>query len=278
MKIEAYFDESGIHKQAPVCVVAGFYGTGIAWRKFEKRWNTILLDHGLLETGFHSKEFFGRKDKKRIGQYEGWSDQKARNLLERLVQIILSSRVFPIGYASIVADFNALPLVSRQWLTGAKFRKTNGEYISGGCPSKCYYLPFQFAALKSATLSNANATDKIDFFVGLDRTFHEYASELYQFLLADGRLPEPLRSLLGEISYPLSRDTPGVQAADLLAYRIYRGAKEKLAEPNSEPSPLMMRLLKNWKGKRTLPLMNTEIFVGMEKEGQAAYERMIKGK
>lgn len=40
----------------------------------------------------------------------------------------------------------------------------------------------------------------------------------------------------------------------------------------------MMMLLKNWKGKRTLPLMNTEMFVGMEREGQAAYERMVKGK
>lgn len=215
MKMKAYFDESGIHRQAPVCVVAGFYGTDLAWKKFEKRWNTILSDHGLQEIGFHSKDFFGRNNKKRIGPYEGWSDAKARNLLDRLVQTILSCRVFPIGYAVMVGDFNALPLVSRQWLTGAEFRKSDGEYISGGCPSKCYYLPFQFAALKSATLSNANATDKIDFFVGLDRTFHEYASELYQFLLADGRLPESLRCLLGEISYPLSKDTPGIQAADL---------------------------------------------------------------
>jgi hypothetical protein len=78
--------------------------------------------------------FFGRQDGKRIGEYKDWSDSKAKNFLDLLVGIVKRSRVVPIGYAVIVEDFLAMPLISRQWLTGAKFRKEDGVYVSWGVP------------------------------------------------------------------------------------------------------------------------------------------------
>jgi hypothetical protein len=276
--MEGYFDESGIHDGAKVCIVAGYYGGQAAWRKFENEWNAILSEYsGLADYGFHAKEFFGRNGEKRVGKYKGWSDEQARTFLNRLVQAIVRNRIFPIGYGVVVEDFLALPLVSRQWLTGAKFRKSDGKVVTSGCPSKSYYLPFNFCMLKSAKLSNANSVDKIHFFVGLDRSFHEYASDLYKHTLVDDRLEESHRDLLGTIAYPLSKDTPGIQAADLLAYRLYRGAKDALSNPNYAPSPLMLKLLKNWKGTLSFRLMNSVLFAQMETEGKAAYERMMKG-
>jgi hypothetical protein len=274
--MEAYFDESGIHDGAKVCVVAGYYGTQIAWRKFEGQWNKVLLDYPEIKgEGFHAKRFFGRDDKhERLDGYVGWSDDKANKFLERLIQCTLRNRIFPIGYAIVVDDFLALPLESRQWFTGAKFSKPDGKLETSGCPSKPYYLPFQFCALKSAQLSNA---EKVHYFVGIDRTFQGYAAELYKFLMIDDRIDLAMRERLGgTLLNPPAKETPGLQAADLLANRIYRAALAKLADPNSPDSKLLLKLLTNWKATLRLRLMNAELFSEIEKAGRVAYEKMIR--
>jgi hypothetical protein len=176
----------------------------------------------------------------------------------------------------IVKDFLGLSIHNRQWLTGARFSKIDGSAETEGCPDKAYYVPFHFCILKSATISNANPTDKIHFFVGTDRTLHSYASALFDYLLIDDRLDESLRNRLGTIVNPRAKDTPGLQASDLLVYRMYRASKDRLATPESDPPQLLMRLIRNWRGEKTVKLFNTEIFLKMEKAGREAYEKMMK--
>ena len=275
MMMEAYFDESGIHDGAKVCVVAGFYGTQPAWRVFENQWKKILSDYPELDgEGFHAKRFFARNEnQERVGRYIGWADEKANRFLERLLQCIIRNRVFPIGYGVVVDDFLALPLVSRQWHTGARFSIT-GDVETSGCPSKPYYLPFQFCALKSAQLSNA---EKLHYFVGIDRTFQGYAAELYNFLMVDERIELAMRNRLGgTLLNPPAAETPGLQAADLLANRIYRAALKKLANPNSPDSPLLVKLLTNWKAGPRLILMNAKYFAAVEKRGRESFEEMVR--
>lgn len=278
MMMEGYFDESGIHAKARVCLVAGFYGDQDAWRGFEDRWKSIMADYPELgDEGFHAKRFYGRKTGNRVGKYANWSNEKADKFLDRIVSCIVSCRIYPIGYGLIVEDFLALPLMDRQWLTGARFSKTTGEAKTSGCPNKPYYLPFNFCVLKSAEKSTATSIDKINIFVGLDRTFHGYASSLYKYLLVDDRLSEKLRSCLGTLANPLAKDTPGLQAADLLAYVMYDASLVALTNPPKyQPPALLMRLLKNWQGKPALKLMNKGIFEAMEREGRKAYEKMIR--
>jgi hypothetical protein len=273
--MEAYFDESGIHEGAKVCIVAGFYGTERAWRKFEDQWNKVLADYPELLKGFHAKNFFARDKGNRVGEYKDWSDEKADKFLGRLLQVILRNRVFPIGYGVVVDDFLALSLKLKLWLTGAKFEKRTDKLISGGCPSKSYYLPFQFCVLKSANKSNATPEDKIHFFAGLDRTFYEYATELYSLTLEDERLPAPMRERLGTIAYPLSKETPGIQAADLLANRMYKRALYALDKPESNPTELLMTLTKNWQGQRQLKLLNKDVFIEMERRARAETAKML---
>jgi hypothetical protein len=271
---EAYFDESGIHERAKVCVVAGFYGEQRSWRDFENRWNAVTGDYPELEgEGFHAKRFYARREGKRVGRYKEWTDEKAGSFLERLVICITSSKeIVPIAYAAIVDDFLALPLQSRQWLTGAKFDKKTGRVISGGCPNKPYYLPFTFCVLKSAEKS----ADKLHVFVGIDRTFHGYASSLYKFLLVDDRISESLRCKLGSLSNPLAKVTPGIQAADFIAYTMHGASLAALANPTRyQPPALLMRLLQNWQGGPRVRLMNRELFAAMEREGEVAYQRML---
>lgn len=275
MMMECYFDESGIHDGAKVCVVAGYYGTQIAWRKFEDQWKKVLRDYPEITDGFHAKRFFAKNEnKERLDGYAGWSDDKANKFLERLVQCTLRNRIFPIGYAVMVADFLGLPLETRQWFTGARFSKLDGSAETNGCPNKPYYLPFQFCALKAAQLSNA---EKLHYFVGIDRTFHGYAAELYNFLMIDERMEPEMRNRLGgTLLNPPAKETPGLQAADLLANRMYRAALKKLADPNSPDSQFLVKLLKNWRANLRLRLINTELLTAIEQAGRDAYENMVR--
>lgn len=268
--MEAYLDESGIHAGAKVCVVAGYYGSHKNWRTFEAQWNKVLSAYPeVASKGFHAKHFFGRgKDGNRVKEYKGWSEDKAYKFMERLTQAIMRNRIFPVGYAVVVDDFAALTLNMGRWLTGAEFSK-NGEYIKGGSPSRSYYLPFEFCVLKSCQKSNANPVDKIHFFAGLDRTFYEYANVLFKLALVDERLPMETRNQLGTIAYPLAKDTPGIQAADLLCNRLYRRALYALANPRTNPTPLLSNLLKNWQGGAPkLVLLNEAAFEQMEKKAE----------
>ena len=276
MMMEGYFDESGIHDGAKVCVVAGYYASHASWKPFENQWNKVLGDYPeITAKGFHAKVFFGRDAGQRVGEYKGWSDEKATKFLERLVQTIIRNRIFPIGYGVIVKDFDSLPLQSRLWLTGAKFDKTSGVVIEGGCPSKSYYVPFQFCVLKAAKKSNATIEDKFHCFAGIDRTLSGYADEFWKILRVDERLPLELRDRLGTIAFPASKDTPGIQAADLLTNRLYKRAMWVLEHPESDPKPLLTTLLKNWQGgPPELKLMNTNVFAQLELKGREEFEKL----
>jgi hypothetical protein len=275
--LEAYLDESGIHDQAKVCVVAGFYGRQAAWRRFERQWNTGLKNHPELKDGFHAKVFFGRSNGKRVGPYKDWSDEKAQQFLNYLLKCIRDNWIFPIGFGIVVEDFMQLPLKSRQWLTGARFRVGDGEYLSGGCPRKSYYLPFQFCVLGAGQISGAPEHDKIQCFAGLDRTFSGYATELYKFCATDPRIPESLRSRLGGISYPLSKDTPGIQVADLLAYCMYQHSAE-LVKDGQKPTPeLLRKLCKRAKKKQHFTLFNSGAIRELERVAQEQYQRWLGG-
>jgi uncharacterized protein DUF3800 len=275
--IEAYFDESGIHDGAKVCVVAGYYGSQSAWRTFERHWNRIIEDYPELhDCGFHATRFFKRVKGKRIGHYKDWTDDKARHFLDRLVQAVMRNRIFPISYAIVVEDFLSLPLVTRKWLTGAQFRP-DGKCVTSGCPKKSYYLPFSLCILDSARMSGANPVDKIHFFAGLDRSFYRYANALYKFILVDSRLPASIKGLLGQIGYPLAKDTPGLQAADLLAYRFYRFALDKIETKTNIPTPpLLSKLIKNRKSRQRFDLFESTRLQKLETLGRQMYDELAR--
>ena len=55
--IQAYLDESGIHDNADVCLIAGYFGGPGQFKKLGSEWIDILRYHNVIE--FHAKEFWG---------------------------------------------------------------------------------------------------------------------------------------------------------------------------------------------------------------------------
>src|SRR6266850_2387043 len=239
--LEAYLDESGIHEGARVCTVGGFSGRAGVWRKVESEWNNILLKAGIQEFGFHSRQFFPRDDQgRRLGPYRHWTDENADRFLDALVQVVLRNRIFPLAHGIVVRQWHALPLETRKWLSGAKFR--DGKFVTSGSPNKSYYLPFHFCVL--GTAKHSGPISKVHFFVGLDKTFSGYARVLFEQIRNQEKLP--YRHLLGDIDFPLSKQKPGLQAADLLVYQLYQHNRARFAGP-AGMRPLLRRLLKNRK-------------------------------
>jgi len=126
-------------------------------------------------------------------------------------------------------------------------------------------------------MSGADSTDKIHFFAGLDRTFYEYANALYRFLLEDSRLPDSVKSLLGQISFPLAKDTPGLQAADLLAYRLHRLAIERIKAERNIPVPaLLAKILRNKKPQQRFIMFDSVRLQQLEQAGQKMYDELAQ--
>jgi hypothetical protein len=256
--IESYLDESGIHSDAKICVVAGYYGSHAAWRQFEREWRAILRKYDLESHGFHSKEFWGRKSGKRVPPYVCWTDEQANAFLDSLIQVIMRDRIFPVGNAIIVGDWKALSLFQRRFLSGAELK--NGKLVSSGSPNKPYYVPFLFCVFNS--VRHSGATDKIHFFAGLDKTFSKYAVGLYQGIRRDKRIPS---DLLGNIDFPLSKDTPPLQAADLLAYQLYQHNLVRFHRSTTK-STVLKRILKNARPQQSFLVFGTKRLLDLLKQ------------
>ena len=138
--IDAYLDESGIHDGAPICVIAGYFGGRGQWRKFEKDWRKALDKADVPLEKFHAKNLI-----KRAGFFLGWRDGQYFSLLSDLAGAICRYKIYPLFHCIIVEDCFAFSESSRRWLTGATVRAEDGKVMTSGCPSKPYFMPFQYA-------------------------------------------------------------------------------------------------------------------------------------
>jgi len=222
--LRAYLDESGIHEGAEICSIAGYFGKRRAWEKLETRWVSILKEFKVPE--FHANCFWSRDDKgQRVKPYVGWSDLRAEDFLNKLLRTIKDSRIYPVGSAVIGKEWAGLTIAERRYLTGAEMR--SGKFKTTGSPGKSYFLPFLQAVQRVARYCKGN--ERAYFFFGLDRTFSGYALNYYQDLV---KLKYDWTSHLGDIGFPRAIDTAPLQAADLLSYKVYQYALERLENWN----------------------------------------------
>jgi hypothetical protein len=137
--IDAYLDESGIHDGAAICVVAGYFGGPGQWKKFAADWRKTLNEAEVPLEKFHAKDLIRRN-----GFFSDWSDEKHGSFISAVGHAICRYKLFPVSQAVVVADFNSLTQGQRKAFTGATV-KDDGTILTSGCPSKPYFLPFQYA-------------------------------------------------------------------------------------------------------------------------------------
>ena len=128
-----------------------------------------------------------------------------------------------------------------------------------------------FSALGACQISNTTPGERLHFFAGLDRTFAGCATELHKFLREDVRIPPDLRSKLGDITYPLAKNTPGIQAADLLVHLMYLHSINQAKQGQLETPRILRQLSKRAKQNQKFTLFNAEAIQEMENFARERY-------
>ncbi|MFZ1976282.1 MAG: DUF3800 domain-containing protein [Candidatus Acidiferrales bacterium] len=233
--VKSFWDESGIHGD-DVVVLAGFSGGSNQWRSFDRKWRQILDREGVQE--FHAREFWAHAKGERVGVYRGWTDERASGFLDDLVDVVRNVDVYPIGCLVVIDAWNNLSMDEQRYLTGARWIRKSQTIQESGVPTEPYFHCFQCCVFDAAKYCNPGIRMNAVF----DRNEH-----LYGYSRTLWNLLKETRTLfnrsLGEISFADSHDAPGVQLADLFAYRSRRYALKKMRDSNASPGSLLERLL-----------------------------------
>lgn len=235
--IEAYLDESGIHNQAAICVVGGFFGGKGQLRRLEKAWRKTLARFRFPLADFHAKDLI--------------KSRKHQPMLSDLAQVIAKERtVRPVAWGIVVDDFNSFSLEQRRFMTGATLDPKSKRLTSSGCPKKPYFVPFQ-NVLRLVT-KHAPVGGKARFNFGVDRPFAEYARVLFRQIDNQAKTGPHAWSTwdsmdrLGSPLFPKASETPQLQAADLLVHLTYLHLCEWLKKGRViEPSGLLLTCISN---------------------------------
>lgn len=206
-------------------------------KKLQRGWHSVLDDFDFPMADFHAKDLL--------------KQDKFRPLLIALAkEIAKQQKAHPVSYGIIVDDFNSFTLEERRFMTGATFSPKTGELLSTGCPSKPYFVPFQ--NIVKLVCDYAPVGGKAHFNFGLDRKFSEYARELFEQISTQSQLqPRPWSTWnsvdrLGSPHFPLAKETPELQAADLLVHLTYQHILRWLEHGKAaEPCELLATCLAN---------------------------------
>lgn len=223
--LKAYFDESGIHGNSPVCIVAGFVAKTQACGKLSYNWRGLLSKYGL--ECFHAKEYAGHTGEFRRSYWT--SDYKEKFEIDALAVVNdadeLDQHFVLIGAAVNTADFLRLSIDERRWLTGG-FMSKAGRWKRQGAPSKPYFLAFQQAVLDAVKFSqNVDyagrflGTGDVVHFV-FDRQ-HEYEHSARAIFNAMKRAELSVKGRLGDVVFSAKDRALALQVADFIAYESF---------------------------------------------------------
>jgi len=240
--LDAYLDESGIHDGAKVCVIAGYFSGHGRWKKFESEWKKLLAKFQVPMEKFRAKNLVPNKG----GFFASWTKSKHVQFINAVAETIADQeRIRPISSGLIVDDFYSFPENVRRYFTGAEVKQGKGLTTSG-CPNKPYFVPFQQCVAKVAEYAPDGG--KAHFFFGLDTSFAGYAGDLFK-RIKESNVRWPWKDKMGDVSFPMAKEIPQLQAADFLVHLVYQHMVTGHGPiENRPPSPLLKLCIKN---KRT---------------------------
>lgn len=203
--LETYLDDSGTHVQSPIIVVGGIAATRHNWETFDVHWKA-LLDCWNIEF-FHMADF-----KSRQGPYSDWSDSERYERLNALLSLISKH--------TIVAVWAAVP------------REVYEKVIPDKL--KARINPYHIAAIACFTRLNGILRNEMgDRNVQAAYVYEELGKgsgpilEAYLGIKAVPRLLEEMHML--SLAYQPKKRFRPLQAADILAYEVWKDETNKLA-------------------------------------------------
>jgi hypothetical protein len=124
MVLWAYFDESGEHirKTGKLCrlTVGGGLSTFENWQRIEREWRAALDSEGI--SVFHMTDFEASRR-----EFAGWDIAKRRQLLMKLLDIVVADKMHVIGISTRVPDETSA--------FRAAYERAAVQAINGACTS-----------------------------------------------------------------------------------------------------------------------------------------------
>jgi hypothetical protein len=147
---------------------------------------------------------------------------------QRSLSAIAKSEIYPVSSGILVDDFFSFTEDQRKFFTGATIMP-NWKIKNSGSPNKPYFIPFQRILENVTSYTKPGRTANFSF--GLDRPMEKYAKPFFKQIKDSPwrGIGWSTRDRLGEPSFPLAKETPQLQAADLLSFLTYRHMQERLA-------------------------------------------------
>jgi len=198
-----YFDESGTHDDSEAAVVAGFVSNETKWKAFSQSWQKVLADSGLGY--FRMSEFENRR-----GQFAGWTENEKRTLLSKLLPIIHEHTFWSIGCIVLRQQFDELVSSEAKEICGDAY---------GFAALICWRNLGQLFQSEDAWMdcrmeAGAKGSGSLELLVEEDLKFPSW------------REAHRIHSL----SFLDKREFPPLQAADILAYELYKQSSRIFGE------------------------------------------------
>jgi Protein of unknown function (DUF3800) len=215
--IRAYLDRSGT-KQAHYLTLAAFAGPDLAWAEFEQGWETILAGWSRPLPYFHVVEALHCKYKTPFCRTLGWERLYGWELLGKLIEYMGNFSHGKLTMHSCVIDMNAWRELTAQGCKIPSEVELCNHYVA-----KYIVAMFTAQVLKRVPSwgeFNIPTEDLLNF--TFDRN-EDFFDPFRQFVNAQKEMRlGNMWDLVDGVGEGEMRTTPGIQAADILAWSINR--------------------------------------------------------
>lgn len=222
--LHGYFDESGTHEDSDSIVLAGFLSTIDQWERFETEWNEALAEYEL--SFFHMTDFAVK-----AGVYADWTEDVRRARLGHLMGIIGNYTIRSYGVSLSKKIFEAAFSTSAQ------------RFIDS---------PYSFAA-KCCFLLVASDLRQMGSEVWATHVLEDGARGKGEVLAAYEALTEIPNgkdsTRILSLRFEDKRNFVPLQAADILAYELYKEHPNQTGQRDSEqrmPFHLLFQMPHTW--------------------------------
>jgi hypothetical protein len=216
LMLNAYMDETGHSKDELQRFngMAGLFAPASSWEAFERKWKAMLAEFKL--PFFHMKDFEARDFGGSKSPYKGWNEDKRRRLFGRLLRHMAGVQPMIIG--------SIIPMEYYRGLTEEQRSIHDDPYFLSFQNVIAYCTSFlEIVRAPQDTKVALIFSDQVEFKY---RALKLY-DDIYKFGLFIKRSAKPP-------SFEDMRDCVPLQAADIVAYEMYKEADRRMYRPKDK--------------------------------------------
>jgi hypothetical protein len=230
--LTAYLDDSGTHAASNAVVCAGFISDAVRWKAFNREWPRALRKahfRGIVR----ATELENRK-----GAFAGWDVERQHLFYQQICPLINHRIIVPVGNSVIRADWRAVMPEDLRRVAGDEFGWCVYETIKDAArwARKTGYKGKIAYVLEAGTPGMAQARLVIDDLIASENR------DYYQI----------------ESCTTLPKGVPPLQAADLLAYEMYKQMDNQVVRQTGRRQRLPFALMLHKREVRYLKYWNRE--------------------